>query len=326
MIHLLLGVSPEFIAPSPFIPMFCRSTSGKAGALGLKSLPGHTRFFTLPGISGYVGSDTIGVMLATKIYKMPGVWMAVDIGTNGEIVLSGGKRLLACSTAAGPAFEGASISQGMRAEPGAICRVEIDSDVHVSVAGGAEPVGVCGSGLIDTVSELLRAGVLDKKGRLKSPPECPPGLPEAVKKRIVPAGTGCKFVLADGPREVAITQRDISELQLAKGAVRAGIEILMDELEIRPGDLDGILLAGSFGSSLRPESILNINMLPEVGPQRVKAAGNASGLGAAMALLSRGQYQLAAELAKRTEHTELSVHQGFKAKFARGMIFGDMRD
>lgn len=321
MSHLLLGVSPVGVASAPFVPAFSRSLKGTAADLGLKSLPAYTRFVLLPNVAGYVGSDTVGVILATKIYDLPGTWLAVDIGTNGEIVLASDGRLLTCSTAAGPAFEGASISQGMRAEPGAIYQVRMENDVELAVIGGTKPVGICGSGLIDAVSEIARIGLVKSSGRIKDPRDLPPGFPASLMRRIKQDGNSYKFVLAEGEREVAITQSDINKLQLGKGAVRAGIEILLNELNLQPSDLDGILLAGAFGSNLRPASLKGIGMLPEVSLDRVKSVGNAAGTGAILALLSKRQLETVLALPERIEHVELSLHGGFQRAFARGLSF-----
>ncbi|MDA8211781.1 MAG: ASKHA domain-containing protein [Clostridia bacterium] len=321
MSHLLLGVSPVGVASAPFIPAFSRGLKGNTDFLGLNNLPPYTRFFLLPNVAGYVGSDTVGVMLSTGIYQGSGTVLAVDIGTNGEIVLGSGNRMLTCSTAAGPAFEGACISQGMRAEPGAISKVAIDDDVRLEVIGGAEPVGICGSGLLDAVSELIRLGVLKGNGRIKAPADCPPDLPEAVQSRIRQTDKGYRFVLAEGVQEVAITQKDINELQLAKGAIRAGIDVLLDEMGLTYSGIDEILLAGAFGSNLRPESLKGIGMLPDIDLGRIKAVGNAAGAGAVRALLSRKQLELATELAQKAEHVELSLNQDFNREFARAIFF-----
>jgi uncharacterized 2Fe-2S/4Fe-4S cluster protein (DUF4445 family) len=321
MSHLLLGVSPAGVASAPFVPAFSRSLKGSAADLGLKSLPAYTRFVLLPNVAGYVGSDTVGVILATKLYDLPGTWLAIDIGTNGEVALASGGRLLTCSTAAGPAFEGASISQGMRAEPGAIYQVRLENDVEITVAGDMKPAGICGSGLIDAVSEMVRLGIVKSSGRIKSPQDLQPGFPAALINRIKQNGNGNKFILAEGEREVAITQSDVNELQLGKGAVRAGMEILLKELGLKASDLDGILLAGAFGSNLRPASLKGIGMLPDVGLDRVKSVGNAAGTGAILALLSKRQLEIALALPKRIEHVELSLHSGFQRAFARGLSF-----
>ena len=329
MSHLLLGVSPVGMAASPFAPAFAGSLAGTAADLGLESLPGRTRFTLLPNIAGYVGSDTVGVILATEMYRRPGNWLAVDVGTNGEIVLAPEQRsdapnILACSTAAGPAFEGARISQGMRAEPGAICEVSVDDDIRCRVVGDSQPVGICGSGLVDAVAVLVELGLVTTAGRIIDPADFPPGVPERVQKRIRPAGKGFKFVLADGSdgkREVAITQKDISELQLAKGAIRAGMELLLQRAGISPADLDGILLAGAFGSNLRPQSVKTIGMLPDIELDRIKPVGNAAGTGAVLALLSVEQLTVAVGIPGRVEHVELSTDPGFQDLFVEALGF-----
>jgi len=321
MSHLLLGISPIGVASAPFVPAFTSGLNGSVREFGLKTLPGRTRFVLLPNIAGYVGSDTVGVMLATQMDRLKGTWLAVDIGTNGEIVLASEGRILTCSTAAGPAFEGACISQGMRAELGAIFKVDITEDVCLSVIGEVEPQGICGSGLIDAVAEMVRLGILKTNGRIKSQDECPGHLAEAVKSRIRQTEKGLKFVLSTGLNEVAITQQDISELQLGKGAVRAGIDLLMEELNLKADQLDGILVAGAFGSNLRTESAQGIGMFPELDLRRIKPVGNAAGTGGIIALLSKQQLQLANELSKRVEHLELSLHPGFSRKFAKSISF-----
>ena len=322
MSHLLMAVSPLGVASAPFVPGFARSLSGSVGDLGLKNLLESTRFVLLPNIAGYLGSDTVGVILATQLNRLTGKWLAVDIGTNGEIALASGGRVVTCSTAAGPAFEGACISQGMRAEPGAIVKVDINKDVQLEVIGKVKPQGICGSGLIDAVAELVRLGIIRANGRIKSPEECSDHLPEAVKNRIRPSEKGFKFVLSsDHDNEVAITQKDISELQLGKGAVRAGIEILMEEINIEAHQLNGILVAGAFGSNLRPESVKGIGLFPDIELSKIKPVGNAAGTGAIMALLSKKQLLLANELPKHVEHIELSLHSGFSRKFAKAISF-----
>ena len=321
MSHFLLGVSAAGIASAPFIPVFTRLPFSTVETLGLKSLKPHTRFVLLPNIAGYVGSDTTGVILSTGIHDMPGTWLAIDIGTNGELVLASEGRLLTCSTAAGPAFEGGCIEQGMRAEPGAICEVRMKDDLRLTVMGDTEPIGLCGSGLINTVSEMIRLGLIGANGRIIDPSDCPARLPKSLKNRIKQAQKGYKFVLSEGEREVAVTQKDISELQLAKGAIRAGVEILMEELRMKPSDLDGVFLAGAFGSRVRRESVRGIGLLPDIPLDRIKSVGNAAGSGAVMALLSKRQLALASDIAARCEHRELSIHREFTTKFARALLF-----
>ncbi len=319
MSHLLLGIPPRHVAAAPFIPAFCRVMEGTAAQLGLRSLPGHVRFRTLPNVAGYVGADTVGVMLATGIRDLPGVRLAVDIGTNGEIILSREGRLYTCSTAAGPVFEGAGIRQGMRAETGAIYQVTMADGLAVRVIGDALPRGIFGSGLIDAVAGLVRLDVVNRNGRLKKT-GLPPGLPGDIAARIVSDGPGTRFVLSGGPPEISLTQGDISQLQLGKAAIRAGIEILLQEAGLDTADLEEIMLAGAFGSNLDPASLLAIGLLPPVNPAIVRPVGNAAGLGAVRALLSRGQFALASDLARRARHIELSAHHEFNRQFARWLV------
>jgi len=322
MAHLLAGVSPKRIALAPFIPVFTGTLTGVSQDLGLTALLPSTRFAILPGVSGYIGSDTVGMILATGIHERPGAWLAVDIGTNGEVALSCDGRLLTCSTAAGPAFEGGTIRQGMRAAQGAIYRVDMQGGVHISVVGDGEPLGICGSGLVDTVSEMARLGLITDMGRLKNPADSLEPLSPELRSRIRRTGEGYSFDLAKGERGVALSQQDISALQLAKGAMKAGVDILLEELGIAASDLNGVFLAGAFGTHLRPESILGIGLLPEGVPvNRIQPVGNAAGAGAVMSLLSREATEKAASLAKRCEHIELSAHRHFSDRFARALRF-----
>jgi len=330
MSHLLLGVSPAGLAAAPFTPAFTGSLEGTAAELGLQSLPGSARFIMLPNIAGYVGSDTVGVILAVEMHRRPGNWLAVDVGTNGEIVLTADRgsstpaHMLSCSTAAGPAFEGARISRGMRAEPGAIYEVGVDDDIRCLVVGGGQPAGICGSGLVDALAALVELGLVNQAGRITDPADFPPDVPKRVRERIRPAGKGFKFVLAEaaGDRpEVAVTQKDISELQLAKGAIRAGIEVLLRKAGLYAADLDGILLAGAFGSNLRPQSVKTIGLLPDIDLSRVKPVGNAAGAGAVLALLSGEQLLAADGIPGRVEHVELSADAGFQDLFIEALGF-----
>ena len=321
MMHFLLGTTPENIALAPFVPAFTSTINGRASQLGLRGLPSYTRFITLPNIAGYVGADTVSVMVATRIHKRLGNWLAIDIGTNGEVILSSDGRLLTCSTAAGPAFEGGCISQGMRAVQGAVYNVDFSSDPICSVVGGGEARGLCGSGLLDAIYEMARTGILHRSGRILSQAECPGGLPRSLRERIEKKESGLRFVLVRGETEVAVTQKDIREVQLAKGAMRAGIEILLKEAGISGSDLNGILLAGAFGSNLRPESIVGIGLLPPLPIELITPVGNAAGTGAVMALLSKEDLELASTLAARTEHVELSLSRDFQRIFIRSMDF-----
>lgn len=320
MNHLLLGISPAALAQAPFIPAFRSRLTVPARRLGL-AVPAHTRLLVLPNVASYVGSDITAAILATEMDRPGKTRLLIDIGTNGEIVLTHGERRAACSTAAGPAFEGAGVRCGMRAEEGAVAAVRMDDDVRLSVIGGDAPHGLCGSGLVDAVAELLRWGIVDRSGRICRPASCPSHVPVALRRRLRTEARGASFVLGDGEEGIALHQEDVRALQLAKGAMRAGIEILLARWGLTAADLDEVLLAGAFGSRLAARSVLRIGLLPPLPPEKIRAAGNAAGLGAWLALISRKQWDRAAEIAAATEHVELSGHPAFQTRFVEALGF-----
>ncbi|WP_206810519.1 ASKHA domain-containing protein [Paradesulfitobacterium ferrireducens] len=325
MSHLFLGIDPSFLAPAPFIPAFQQAVEIEAGELGLNILA--TAIVTvLPNVAGYVGSDTVGVMLAGGADRLQGVNLMVDIGTNGEIVLVGKGSILTCSTAAGPAFEGAEIKHGMRAAEGAIERVHISSDVEVGVIGGTKPRGICGSGLIDALSEMVRVGVVESSGRLAAKEAQLENLPPLVRRRLRGSGGGAEFVLVWGEdsatgEDLVISQKDVRELQLAKGAIMAGIRVLLRELGAEVREIDRVFLAGAFGNYIGKQSALGIGLLPLVPLDRIAAIGNAAGDGAKMALLSVAEKERALSLARQARHIELSSDKGFQEEFIDALSF-----
>ncbi|MGI6552686.1 MAG: ASKHA domain-containing protein [Bacillota bacterium] len=323
MSHLFLGVDPRHLAPAPFIPAFTGLVRVEAWEIGLSLAP-HAPVYLLPNIAGYVGGDTVGVILATDLHQGEGNRLAVDIGTNGEIVLASSGRLITCSTAAGPAFEGAQIKHGMRAQAGAIEGVTIDEDVSLRVIGDVPAKGICGSGLMDAVAELVRHGIIEKGGRLLAKEEGK-HLPPALQKRLgLWEGNSC-FILATeeetGGDPVVLTQKDVREVQLAKGAIRAGIQVLLDQLGLTAAELDEVLLAGAFGTYLNKKSALEIGLLPPVDPAKIRAVGNAAGAGAVMALLSAEIREKAVKVAAGTEHLELSARRDFQEEFLEALYF-----
>lgn len=325
MSHLFLGIDPTYLAPAPFIPVFRQAVEVEARELGLNILA-TGKVIVLPNVAGYVGSDTVGVMLAAGVDRLRGINLIIDIGTNGEIVLVGRGRILTCSTAAGPAFEGAEIKYGMRAAEGAIEGVRISADVELDVIAGGKPRGICGSGLIDAIAEMYKAGVLDSSGRLASADAQLQKLPPLVRKRLRKEGRGMEFVLVWGTdsatgEDIVLTQKDVRELQLAKGAIMAGARILLREMGVGPEDIDQVLLAGAFGNFIKKESALGIGLLPPVPLQRIVAIGNAAGDGAKMALLSTVERERAVNLARRAEHIELSNTKEFQQEFVKSLSF-----
>lgn len=324
MSHLFLGIDPSTLARAPFTPAFsgpAERTAGEMGLLMKPSAPVHI----LPNIAGHVGSDIVGVLIASRIEKLPGLRLAIDIGTNGEIILAHNGRILVCSTAAGPAFEGARIRQGMRAADGSIEHVRIeDGDVQIRVIGDAEPIGICGSGLIDAVAQMLDAGLINFKGNILSAEDAEErGLAPALVERLRIGEDGNEFVLAwrDDGGDISITQKDIREVQLAKGAVFGGINILMQCIGADPSQLEEIMLAGAFGSYLNKRSILRLGMVPYVNEEKIKHIGNAAGVGACMALLSAEEREKAAVRAKEAEHIELAGHPDFEKEYIKAMYF-----
>jgi uncharacterized 2Fe-2S/4Fe-4S cluster protein (DUF4445 family) len=247
--------------------------------------------------------------------------LAVDIGTNGEMVLGSRQHLLACSAPAGPAFEGAEIRHGMRATVGAIDRVRIGEDVRVWTIGDVPPRGICGSGLIDAVAQMICRGIVDHRGRMLPRPLQEGRLPPNLLERLAGQGHTWEFVLSQDPY-VAVTQEDVRKLQLAKGTILCGVRILMDELGIDASRIARVSLAGAFGNFVDKRSALGIGMLPPAIPQeRILGVGNAAGQGSRMTLLSKSIRQRAETLVRRVEYFELSKHPRFDEMFAESMGF-----
>ena len=313
MHHLLLGLPVRPLALSPFVTATSSPLEVDASVLGLDTAPGAHAYLP-PPIAGFVGSDHVAVLLAAGFGEDNRARLAIDIGTNTEIALQVGRRIVSCSTASGPAFEGAHISHGMRAAPGAIQRVIITSEgvVQCDVIGSVPAAGICGSGVLDAVSEMRAAGIINERGRIAK------GRPGV---RLQEDGFPT-FLLAagsDGQRDVMITQQDIDQVLLAKGAIRAGIDIIMTHLNVNAQDIDDINIAGAFGSYLDPHNAVRIGLLPRVPLNRIRAIGNAAGAGARMMLASMDARHRAATLAKQVEYLEVTVYPGFKKFLAAGM-------
>src|SRR5947207_2468817 len=309
MLHLLFGIDPTPLWMAPFTPAFMDELSIEAREVGLQIHP-HGYIQTLPALGAYVGADIVGGVLATGVAREDKLRVFVDVGTNGEIVLGNAQRALATAAPAGPAFEGSQIKCGMRATMGAIEGVQLGERVDLPTIGGDVPAeGICGSGLVDAVAQLLLAGLMDHSGRLKMPGDVP-GHP--LRDRLIDIDGVRAFLLADG---VFLTQRDIRELQFAKGSIATGIKVLMDILGVTADDLDEVLLGGSFGSYLNPESAKVIGLVPPVDVDRIIAVGNSAGEGAKIALLSYRERQVAFELPSRIEYVELSGRTDFNDSF-----------
>jgi uncharacterized 2Fe-2S/4Fe-4S cluster protein (DUF4445 family) len=330
MEHLLCGIDPIQLGQVPFVPAYGRGLMVPAAELGI---PIHPRglAYLFPLIGGFIGGDIVAGLLATRLNCDEGPILMVDIGTNGEIVLCAGGRMLGSSTAAGPAFEGARISCGMRATRGAIEKVVIGEDITLSVIGDGPARGICGSGLIDLASELLRCGVIAESGAILTGDDLPDTVSPAVRDRAGLDDDGePRIRLDDGAApdtSVWLTQRDVRELQLASAAIRAGITILVQQAGVEITDIRSVLIAGGFGSFIRRNHALRIGLIPPgIEHNRIRHVGNVSLAGARWALVSRTAREQAEELARGVEHVELSLDMDFQMKFAESMYFPPMED
>lgn len=297
MQQLFLGIPVNNLAAVPFAPAITKAERVPAGEY-LPLCP-NARLLTVPDIGGFVGADTMGCILASRLWEAEDTVLLVDIGTNGEMVLAHRGRMVACSTAAGPALEGANISCGMRAAAGAIDHVTVDG---IHVISGGEAKGICGSGLIDAVAVMLEKGVLNRRGRVLT--------------------ENHNYELADG---VYLTQEDIRQVQLAKGAIAAGIERMAAHLWITLEDIDRCILAGAFGSYLNPDSACRIGLIPEQLRGQITAAGNLALEGAKLLSADETRLTLAQQLTERVEYLELASQPGFQRSFAQNMFFREVR-
>ena len=314
MLHLFLGVEARPISVAPFVPAFRESVTVSAAHVGLDIHP-HGSIETLPVIGAYVGADTVAGLHATGLARQGDLWLFIDVGTNSEIALGSQDRLLATSAPAGPAFEGSCIRAGMAATTGAIEHVVLGDSVILGVVGGGTAQGICGSGLIDTVAQLLGAGLLDATGRLSARAEVPE---HPLAEQLVEQNEERCLALTD---DLRLTQRDIRELQSAKSSVATGVRVLMEHLGVGPEDLGAVLLAGSFGSSIDPASARDIGLVPDVPLERIRFVGNVAAEGAKMTLLSFRERQVAHDLARRVEYVELSTRPDFNDLFVEGLMF-----
>jgi uncharacterized 2Fe-2S/4Fe-4S cluster protein (DUF4445 family) len=295
MHHLLLGIDPKPLTTPPYMPSVSEAMTVAADFLPVA--PG-TELRILPNIAGFVGADTVGCLVATEFDQLEDVTLMIDIGTNGEMVLGNRDSYLACSTAAGPAFEGAKISCGMRGAAGAVDHVWVENgEVRHSVIGGGEAVGLCGSGLMDLVAVLLQIEEMDETGRLEE------------EDYTIPGTT------------VTLTQKDVREVQLAKAAIRAGIELMCRKRGITPEDIQKVYLAGAFGSFMNPASACAIGMIPPCLLDKIQSIGNAAGTGACACALSRGAYGYSSRLAEKAEFLELASMVEFNDCYVDCLLF-----
>lgn len=325
MLHLFWGVSPRSLALSPYTPVFTNSLFANAGDLGFSVNP-FCEVRTLPIIAGFVGADTLGVLLNSRVHESESVKLVLDLGTNGEIALGSKKGLMVCSAAAGPAFEGEHIQCGMIAAPGAIDQVVIGEKLSIHTIHNAPAKGICGSGLVDSIAEMVKIGILDKRGRFtKNILTCGALVVDALSSRLIMQNGSPAFVLADSgekaERRVVLTQRDVHEFQVAKAAIYAGIQVLMEEMNIKASDISEVLIAGGFGNYIRKESLSALGVLPPLDMEHVRFIGNAAGEGAKTVLISNRSACELNRILEKTKYIELSAHTSFTKKFIRSLFF-----
>jgi len=325
MTHILLGVDPGSIGRAPYVTVLRESVDVKAREVGL-DINRNANLHVLPNIAGFVGSDTVAMILASGMAREDGVQIGIDIGTNGEVVIGNREGLIACSCAAGPAFEGARIRYGMRATEGAISKVVINEGIDVGVIGGGRPSGICGSGLVDAVAQLLDVGVIDATGRIRAGADLPEDVPGAVRDAVIEYDGQPAVVLVDEARSkirepILLTQRDIREVQLAKAAIQAGIQVIAAEFGVRPDQVDRVLLAGGFGNFIRRSHAKRIGLLPAVDTDRIEYIGNAASSGAKIVLACRDCREEAERISLNTHYIELANRPDFQMHFMEAMTF-----
>jgi len=299
MHHLFLGVSPESLGKAPYMPAVREAKILSAKDCGLEIHP-DVKVCLPPVIAGFVGSDTVACMLAESWQRREKLSLMIDIGTNGELVMGNAEDMLACSTAAGPALEGAKISCGMRGAEGAVDRVWIENNaVRFHVIGDAEAKGICGSGIVDLVAVLLETGIIDETGRME----------------------GGEYRLSE---KVSFTQKDVREVQLAKAAIRAGIELMARHLGVETGEIEEVSIAGAFGNYMNAENACKIGMIPMELLPKIRGIGNAAGEGAKRILQDADAWHEACALARKTEFLELASVAEFQDEFVDALEFQEV--
>ena len=319
MHHLFLGLPVRQLAYSPFVPAVSQAVDIKARDLGLHIASG-AYVHVLPNIAGFVGADHVAMLLATEAWQAKGLIVALDIGTNTEVSLVNNGEITTVSCASGPAFEGGHIKDGMRAASGAIERLRIATDsIQYQTIDEVPPVGICGSGILDAMAQLHLVGIVDKHGRMK---DNHPRLRTSQKQR--------QFVLVseeerDGRPAIVITQQDVRELQLAKAAIRTGIQVLLETNSCSEEEVKQVIIAGAFGTYIDVSSAITIGMLPSLPLDRFRQVGNAAGMGAKLALISGSKRSQAQNIASRVHYLELATAPNFMSTFVQASYLGRYR-
>jgi uncharacterized 2Fe-2S/4Fe-4S cluster protein (DUF4445 family) len=322
MHHLFFGLDVKALGGFPFRPVLNQALVVPAAELALKLAPA-TPVVGLPLISGYIGADTIGVIVALDLLNRKDTVIAVDVGTNAEVALVHQGKLYVCSAPAGPAFEGAQMACGTQARPGAITKIAIDDvrqRLRVDTVEEKPPFGIAGTGIVDAIAEMVRVGVLDESGRMQETEEWP----EWLRERAHLAGEMRAFIVARDPedRPLYVHQGDVRELQLAKAATATAVHYVMAAAGISAAALDRVYVAGAFGSYLDPKSILRIALLPDVPLERVEFVGNAALAGAVLATLSSKHMETAVRAAREAVRVDMATDESFQDVFVDKLRLG----
>lgn len=318
MMHMLLGTDARPIGRSPYKPVFTESRTLPAVSIGIQAAE-DTVLYCLPQVSAYIGADITAGAYVCRLHRETGNVLFIDIGTNGEIVLAAGGKLWCCSCAAGPALEGMNISSGMRACEGAVEDVKITEDgIQLTTIGNQPPAGLCGSGILAVVRELLITGIVKKTGAFIKKDKLPEEDYRYPMIRI--NGSKREFILQKEP-ELLVTQGDVRQVQLAKGAILSGFRALLEKAGISMNDLDKVMIAGQFGSHLKADSLVGIGILPEAVKDKLVYVGNSSKTGAYMTLMSESIKREMEELAIHMEYMELAETENYERIFSESMIF-----
>lgn len=324
MSHLFAGYPPMSLALAPFAPAYTGTLRMSAKEAGLNIREDGT-VVVLPNIAGHVGGDITAGIVASRVLDEKGLSIFIDIGTNGEIVLTDGTSAYACSTAAGPAFEGSAILHGMRAATGAIEKVQIeDGEVFFKTIGECEPEGICGSGLIDAIAQMIKSKLINKTGRLIAAEDVDKKhLDPKFKERLIEVERERRFILVfkEKGEDIVITQNDIREVQLAKAAISAGIQLMLEEMDKTLDQLDRVIVAGAFGNYIDKESAVTIGLLPALERDKIISAGNTAGAGVSMTLASQKEMDLAQSLPDRVKHVDLAALESFQNTYLAAMAF-----
>jgi len=324
MQHLAVGVDPRHLAAAPYTPAFQGPATIQAAEIGLTINEAGSVYF-LPNLACFVGSDITAVLTTLHLESSDEPQLVIDIGTNGEMVLGSKHGLYCCSSPAGPAWEGATISWGMRAAHGAIERIDLaDGQLAFRTIGSLAPLGICGSGLMDLLALLVRAGIVDSTGRLLGADEVVNGPGLRLADRILPnreRGPSFRVAEASEGKWIELTQRDVRELQLAKSAIASAINILLKERGLTPSDVSRVYIAGAFGNHIRGQDAVDIGLLPGIPVERIHFIGNAAVAGAEAVICSRQARRKAEALAGMIEYVELAGRQDFQDEFSAALLF-----